>query len=87
MIQSRRDLFQLQGNGDTNSIPTGTIFSQVVKSKGWMKLNKELEEKVHSFILNHPNVIQSRIMNDYVSVKDKADPLVVHKPQKLILQK
>ena len=32
--QSKRDLLQLQGDGDSNSIQTGTIFSQVVKSKG-----------------------------------------------------
>ena len=58
----------------------------MVKRKGWTKVNKELEEKVHSFIENHPNVVQSPIMNDYVSVKDKADPSVVHKVPKLLLQ-
>ena len=45
--QSKRDLLQLQGDGDSNSIPTGSIFSQFVKSKGWTKVNKDLEEKVH----------------------------------------
>ena len=58
----------------------------MVKRKGWTKVNKELEEKVLSFIENHPNVVQSPIMNDYVSVKDKADPSVVHKLPKLLLQ-
>ena len=83
--QCRRDLLQLQG-GDSNSIPKGTIFSHVVKSKGWTKVNKELEEKVHSFIENHPNAVQSPIMNDCVSVRDKADPIKVEKIPKLLLQ-
>ena len=70
----------------TNGIlQTGTLFSQVVKSKGWTKVNKELEEKVHSFIENHLNIVQSPLMNDYVSVKDKANPSVVHKLPKLLL--
>ena len=67
-------------------LQTRNLFSQVVKSKGWTKANKELEEKVLSFIENHPNVVQSPIMNDYVSVKDKDDPSVVHKVPKLLLQ-
>ena len=49
-------------------------------------MNKDLEDKVHSFIENHPNVMQSPIINDYVSVKYKADPSVVHKLPKLLLQ-
>ena len=68
------------------TIQTGTIFSQVIKSKAWIRVNKDFEEKVHSFIEKHPNVIQSPIMNDYISVKDKADPTVVHKLPKLLLQ-
>ena len=67
-------------------IPTGTIFSQVVKSKGWIKVNKDLEEKVNLFVENHPNVVQSPIMNNYVSVRDKVDPTIVHKVPKLLLQ-
>ena len=67
-------------------LQTGTLFAQVVKSKGWTKVNTELEEKVLSFIENHSNVVQSPIMNDYVSVKDKDDPLVIHKVPKLLLQ-
>ncbi len=71
----------------TNGIlVTGTLFSQVVKSKGWTKVDKDLEEKVHSFITNHPHVVQSPLMNDCVSVKDKADPTIVHKVPKLLLQ-
>ena len=73
-------------NVSDGMLQTGTLFSQVVKRKGWTKVNKELEETVHSFIENHPNVVQSPIMNDYVSVKDKADPSVVHKVPKLLLQ-
>ena len=57
----------------------------MVKSKGWTKVDKDLEEKVHSFIENHFNVVQGPIMNDYVFVKDKADTLVVHKVPKLLL--
>ena len=49
-------------------------------------MNKELEEKVHSFIEDHPNVVQSPIMNDFVLVKDKTDPSLVHKVPKLLLQ-
>ena len=49
-------------------------------------MNRDLEEKVHSLIENHPNVVQSPIMNDYVSVKDIGDPTVVHKLPKLLLQ-
>ena len=64
----------------------GTLFSQVVKSKGWTKFNKELEEKVNSLIENHPNVVHSPIMNNYFSVKDKDDPSVVQKLPKLLLQ-
>ena len=67
-------------------IQTGNIFFQVVKRKAWTRVNKDLEEKVHSFIENHPNVVQSPIMNDYISVKDKVDPSVVHKLPKFLLQ-
>jgi len=67
-------------------LQTGTLFSQVVKRKGWTKVNKDLEETVLSFIESHLNVVQSPIMNDYVSVKDKADPSVVCKVPKLLLQ-
>ena len=42
------------------------IFSRS-QIKGMDKVNKDLEEKVHSFIENHPNVVQSPIMNDGVS--------------------
>ena len=82
-VQHNRDLLEQITSG---ILHTGTLFSQVVKSKGWTKVIKELEEKVHSFIENHPNVVQSPIMNDYVSVKDKTDPSVVHKLPKLLLQ-
>ena len=84
--QAKRDLLELRSETNDGVVPTGTIFSQVVKSKGWTKVNKDLEEKVHSFIENHPNVVQSPIMNDYVSVKDKAEPSVVHKVPTLLLQ-
>ena len=53
---------------------------------GLTKVNKELEEKVLSFIVNHPSVVQNPIMNDYVRVKDKADPSIVHKVPRLLLQ-
>ena len=76
---------KLQAEEGNNSIPR-TIFSQVFKSKGWKKVDKELEEKVLSFIEDHPNVVQSPIMNDYVSMKDKSDPTVVYKVPKLLLQ-
>ena len=82
--QDKRDLLE-EVTGADGSSQTGTLFSQVVKRKGWTKVNKELEEKVHSFIENRPNVVQSPIMNDYVSVKDKANPSVVHMVPKLLL--
>ena len=53
--QVKRDLLELRGETD-GVIPTGTIFSQIVKSKGWTKVDKDLEQKVHSFIENHRNV-------------------------------
>ena len=86
--QCKRDLLKLQSEMNDGVVATtaGTIFSQVVKRKGWTKVNNELEEKVLLFIENHPNVIQSPIMNNYVSVKDKADPTIVHKVPKLLLQ-
>ena len=63
--QHKRDLLEEVSDG---ILHTGTIFSQVVKRKGWTKINKDLEETVISFIENHPNVIQSPIMNDFVCV-------------------
>ena len=39
------------------------LVSQVVKRKGWTKVSEDLEEKVISFIENHPSVVQSPIMN------------------------
>jgi hypothetical protein len=61
--QKKRD--QLEDVSSTDGmLQTGTLFSQVVKRKGWTKVNNELEEKVLSFIENHPNVVQSPIMND-----------------------
>ena len=81
--QAKRDLLELRSESVE---PTGTIFSQVVRSRGWTKVNKELEDEVLSFIENHPNVVHSPIMNDYVRVNDKDDPSVVHKVPKLLLQ-
>ena len=43
--QVKRDLLQVRSE---SIVPTGTVFSQVVKSSGWTKVNKELEEKVLS---------------------------------------
>ncbi|MCP4913590.1 MAG: hypothetical protein GY909_10760, partial [Oligoflexia bacterium] len=83
-VQGNRDLLEQDTNGVLQT--GGTIFSQVVKSKGWTKVNKELEENVISFIVNHPNVVQSPIMNDFVLVKDKEDPTIVNKVPKLLLQ-
>ena len=68
------------------TVQTGTLFSQVVKSKGWTKVNKDLEEKAIAFIEHHPNVVQSPLMNDCVLLKDKDDPTVVHKVPKLLLE-
>ena len=82
--QHKRDLLEEITDGILQT--RGTLFSQVVKSKGWKKVDKDLKEKVISFIENHPNVVKSPIMNDYVSVKDKDDPSVVHKVPKLLLQ-
>ena len=79
--QQKRDNLELVKDG---ILETGTLFSQVVKSKGWTKVNKELEEKVQSFIENHPNVVQSPIMNDFVCVKDNDDPSVIHKVPKIV---
>ena len=84
--QERRDLLKLQAEGNNSIIPSGTVFSQVVKSKGYNKVDQDLIDKVYSFIENHPNVIQSPIMNDYVRVKDKTDPSVIHKVPKMLLQ-
>ena len=82
-VQYKRDLLEHDSNG---FLQTGTLFSQVVKRKGWTKINKDLEEKVISFIENHPNVVQSPIMNDFVLVKDKEDPTIVNKVPKLLLK-
>ena len=82
-VQGNRDLLEQDTNG---VLQTGTIFSQVVKRKGWTKINKDVEESVISFIENHPNVVQSPIMNDFVCVNDKANPTLVHKVPKLLLQ-
>ena len=41
--QHKRDLLE---NVTDGMLQTGTLFSQVVKRKGWTKVNKELEEKV-----------------------------------------
>ena len=54
--QVKRDLLEVRSE---SVAPNTTIFSQVVKSSGWTKVDKELEEKVRSFIVNHPNIVQS----------------------------
>ena len=85
--QSKRDLSQLY-----RVMTTAMLYQQVLYFlKLWsqrvrLKLIKILRDKVHLFIENHPNVVQSPIMNDYISVKDKADPTIVHKVPKLLLQ-
>ena len=69
-------------------LQTGTILSQVVKSKGWtIKSIKNLKRNlIHS--LKKPFKCCSQSNNEYyyVSGKDKADPSVVHKLLKLLLQ-
>ena len=66
--QCKRDLLELTSEMNGGVAPIiGTIFSQVVKRKGWTEVNKELEQKVLSFVENHPNVVQSPIMNMIMS--------------------
>ena len=67
-------------NGDK-----GTIFSQVVKSKGWTKVDAELLKKIHDWIRDHPHVVQSPIANDMATVKDEESGLSFKVP-KILLQ-
>ena len=62
----------------------GTIFSQVINSRGWIKVNDELLKKIHSFIRNHPHVVESPLANDMATVKNQEGLLI--KVPKLLLQ-
>ena len=62
----------------------GTIFSQVIKSRGWTKVDDELLKKIHSFVRHHPHVVQSPLANDMATVKDESGLPI--KVPKLLLQ-
>ena len=62
------------------------IFSQVVKRKGWRKVNAELITTTHDFIYRHPNIIASPIAGDTVTVPDPADSNRKMKVQKMLRQ-
>ena len=36
-----------------------TVFSQVVKSKGWKKITPIIKKDVHNFVRRHPNIVTS----------------------------
>mgnify|MGYP001261901517 CR=1 FL=1 len=71
---------------DPNLEDKTTIFSQVVKSKGWTKIDKELKQRIYEYIRRHPSVVTSPIKNDTVFVQDSEDPSKKIKKQKLLLQ-
>ena len=62
------------------------VFSCVVKRKGWAKRDEFLKKIVVQYIINHPNVIQSPIMNGTILVKDPTDSSKKIKKNKLLLQ-
>ena len=63
-----------------------TVFSQVVKSKGWKKITPIIKKDVHNFVRRHPNIVTSPRKNDTVSVKDPTDPTKTIKMQKKLRQ-
>ena len=63
-----------------------TIYSQVIKGKGWTKVDSNLMEIVHKWIRAHPHVIESPLANDTVKVPDKNDPTKKVKTNRLLLQ-
>eukprot|EP00535_Pseudo-nitzschia_heimii_P013450 CAMPEP_0197196378 /NCGR_PEP_ID=MMETSP1423-20130617/32324_1 /TAXON_ID=476441 /ORGANISM="Pseudo-nitzschia heimii, Strain UNC1101" /LENGTH=438 /DNA_ID=CAMNT_0042650177 /DNA_START=139 /DNA_END=1456 /DNA_ORIENTATION=- len=65
---------------------TPVIFSQVVKRKGWRKVNEELKKTTYDFIFRHPNIIASPIAGDTVTIQDPADPKRKIKVQKMLRQ-
>ena len=66
-------------------LSVGTIYSQVVKSKGWTKINPELHKLIDQFIRNHPHVVTSLNKNDTVLVPGPDDPKKRIKKTKLLL--
>ena len=63
-----------------------TIYSQVIKRKGWTKVDSNLMEIVHKWIRGHPHVIESPLANDTVQVPDKTDPTKKIRTNRLLLQ-
>ena len=62
-----------------------TVFSQVVKSKGWTKVDLALRNAVHDWIRKHPMVVESPIMNDMVRIPDPNDETKTIRTSKLLL--
>ena len=62
------------------------IFSQVVRRKGWRKVDAKLKETTYDFIYRHPNIIASPIAGDTVTVPDPADSNRKIKVQKMLRQ-
>ena len=50
-----------------------TIFSQVVKSNGWRKIDPALKAEIHAFIRGHEKVSVSPNKDDLVMVRDADD--------------
>ena len=69
-----------------NTSNDSIVFSQVVKRKGWSKIDELLKKIIVKYIVNHPNVIHSPIMNDTILVKDPTDSSKKIKKNKLLLQ-
>ena len=67
------------------NIVTATQFSQVVKSKGWTKVDLALRNAVHDWIRKHPMVVESPIMNDMVRIPDPNDETKTIRTSKLLL--
>ena len=84
VAEKRKSIAEETANG--GMLSKESIYSQVVKSKGWRKCDQNLEKIIHDWIRRHPHVIQSPITNDTVLVPDPNDPKKKIKKHRLLLQ-
>ena len=62
------------------------MFSQVIKRRGWRKIDPELKAITHDYIRRYPNIITSPIKGDTVTIKDPTDQSKTIKVPKLLRQ-
>jgi hypothetical protein len=59
-------------------------WSRVKPWKGFSKITPEIHERLHQWIVDHPQVVQSPITNNTLLLLDRESGLTIHVPKLLL---